>query len=43
MLSDDARNKVTELGIQFIMHCAASQVDLQDAFDMILGETVRND
>lgn len=38
-MSDDARDKLTELGIQFIMHCAASEMDIQDAFKMILGET----
>ena len=37
-LDDASRNKVTELGLEFIMYCAACGLDIQDALDLISRE-----
>ena len=36
-ISDDARSSLAEIGIEFILYCAATGTDIQDALDMILG------
>jgi len=35
--SDDARSSLAEIGIEFILYCAAARTDIQDALDMILS------
>jgi len=36
-ISDDARSSLAEIGIEFILYCAAARIDIQDALDMILS------
>jgi len=36
-ISDDARSSLAEIGIEFILYCAAARTDIQDALDMILS------
>jgi len=35
-MGDAARDSVIELGLQFIFTCAAAQMDIQDALQMVL-------
>lgn len=35
-LDDEARNNLANLGLEFVLHCAATGMDIQDAFKLIL-------
>jgi hypothetical protein len=35
-LDDDASKLVQEIGLKFVLYCAASGVDIESAFNMIL-------
>jgi len=35
-LSDGARDDLANIGLEFVLYCAAARVDIQDAFKMIL-------
>ena len=37
-MGDAARDKLTEIGLTFVLYCAASGMDIQDALDMILEQ-----
>ena len=37
-LNDEAQEIVLELGLSFVMHCAAVKMDTQDALDIILEQ-----
>jgi len=36
-INDEAQSSLTEIGIEFILYCAAARTDIQDALDMILS------
>ena len=35
-IPNDSRDKLAEIGLEFVIYCAASGVDMQDAFYRIL-------
>ena len=37
-MGDAAREKLTEMGLTFVLYCAAAKVDIQDALDGILKQ-----
>lgn len=37
-MGDAARDELTEIGLTFVLYCAASGMDIQDALDMILQQ-----
>ena len=42
-MSDQAQASVIELGLQFILYCAASNMDIQDALELILKQGGKDD
>ena len=37
-MGDAARDELTEIGLTFVLYCAASRMDIQDALDMIMEQ-----
>ena len=35
-LSDGARDDLANIGLEFVLYCAAARIDIQDAFKLIL-------
>jgi len=35
-LSDGARDDLASIGLEFVLYCAATRIDTQDAFELIL-------
>lgn len=42
-LDKEAHKAMANLGVQFVLHCAAAQVDMQVALDTILKKDKRDD
>lgn len=38
-IGDDTRNSLAKIGLEFVLHCAATGTDIQDAYNMILYNT----
>ena len=36
-IGDEARSTLAEIGLEFVLYCAATQTDTQDALNMILS------
>ena len=42
-MDDDVEKSLVEIGLKFVLHCAAGEVDIQDAYDWLLSHKIGNE
>jgi len=42
-MDDDTERSLVEIGLKFLLHCAVGEVDIQDAYDLILFHKIGNE
>lgn len=41
-MDDDVEKGLVEIGLKFVLYCGAGEVDMQDAYDWILSQGVKD-
>lgn len=42
-MSDDVEKNLAEIGLKFVLYCAVAELDIQDAYELILSKAKKED